>query len=111
MENAAYKRQVALLLNVLPEVAKENCFALHGGTAINLFVRDMPRLSIDIDLTYLPIEERASSLQHIGEALERIKERIGKVVPGARVQHKKDVCKLTIASREAEIKLEVNPVG
>ena len=34
----AYKRQVALLLNVLPEIAKEKCFALHGGTAINLFV-------------------------------------------------------------------------
>ena len=50
-----YKKQVALLLSVLPEVAKESCFALHGGTAINLFVRDMPRLSVDIDLTYIPI--------------------------------------------------------
>lgn len=53
-----YKQQVALLLQVLPEVAKEKCFALHGGTAINLFVRNMPRLSVDIDLTYtcnLPI--------------------------------------------------------
>jgi type VI protein secretion system component VasA len=50
-----YKKQVSLLLNVLPEVAKEKDFALHGGTAINLFVRDMPRLSVDIDLTYLPI--------------------------------------------------------
>jgi len=42
-----YKRQAALLLNVLPEVAKESCLALHGGTAINLFIRDMPRLSVD----------------------------------------------------------------
>lgn len=50
----AYKKQVSLLLDVLPEVAKENCFALHGGTAINLFVRSMPRLSVDIDLTYVP---------------------------------------------------------
>ncbi|WP_416337326.1 nucleotidyl transferase AbiEii/AbiGii toxin family protein [Galbibacter sp. EGI 63066] len=40
-----YKTQVSLLLKVLPEVAKEKCFALHGGTAINLFVREMPRLS------------------------------------------------------------------
>ncbi len=40
-----------------------------GGTAINLFVRDMPRLSVDIDLTYVPIEERGTSLKHIGEAL------------------------------------------
>ena len=58
---ATYKKQVALLLSVMPEVAKEKCFALHGGTAINLFVRNMPRLSVDIDLTYLPIEDRANS--------------------------------------------------
>jgi len=50
MGKAIYKRQAALLLNVLPEVAKEKCFSLHGGTGINLFVRDMPRLSVDIDL-------------------------------------------------------------
>ena len=56
--NEAYKKQVELLLNVLPEVAKEECFAMHGGTAINLFVRDMPRLSVDIDLTYVEIAER-----------------------------------------------------
>jgi hypothetical protein len=77
-----YRQQVALLLSVLPEVAKETCFALHGGTAINLFVRDMPRLSVDIDLTYLPIEDRETSFKHIAEALERIKRNIEKVVPG-----------------------------
>ncbi len=56
--NGAYKKQVGLLLNTLPEVAKEACFALHGGTAINLFVREMPRLSVDINLTYIEIAER-----------------------------------------------------
>jgi predicted nucleotidyltransferase component of viral defense system len=70
MMNETYKKQVGLLLNVLPEVAKEKCFVLHGGTAINLFVRNMPRLSVDIDLTYIPIEERSISLTHIAEALE-----------------------------------------
>ena len=55
--NNAYTKQVKLLLDVLPEVAKETCFAMHGGTAINLFVRDMPRLSVDIDLTYVEITE------------------------------------------------------
>ena len=58
-----YRPQVALILDVLPEVAKESCFALHGGTAINLFVRNMPRLSVDIDLTYLPVEDRDESLR------------------------------------------------
>lgn len=56
--NEAYRRQVKLLLDVLPEVAKEECFAMHGGTAINLFLQDMPRLSVDIDLTYVEIAER-----------------------------------------------------
>ncbi len=53
--NDGYKNQVSLLLSALPEVAKESCFALHGGTAINLFIRDMPRLSVDIDKQRFPI--------------------------------------------------------
>lgn len=46
----SYARQVKLLMAALPHVAKESCFALKGGTAINLFVQDFPRLSVDIDL-------------------------------------------------------------
>lgn len=57
MIDTRYKAQVELLLQTLPYVAKETMFALKGGTAINLFVRSMPRLSVDIDLTYLPIDE------------------------------------------------------
>ena len=44
-------------------------FALKGGTAINLFYRDLPRLSVDIDLTYLPIKDRADSLAEIDAGL------------------------------------------
>ena len=94
--NDAYTRQVKLLLNVLPEVAKEECFALHGGTAINLFVRDMPRLSVDIDLTYVEIAERNETLGGINAALIRIKERIEGLLPSMRVQHKENVCKLQL---------------
>ena len=50
-----YRRQVELLVRTLPHVAQERCFALKDGTAINLFVRNLPRLSVDIDLTYLPV--------------------------------------------------------
>jgi hypothetical protein len=57
----SYRRQVALLLRVMPFIAEEDSFALKGGTAINLFVRDLPRLSVDIDLTYLPLLPRARS--------------------------------------------------
>ena len=66
-----YKRQVELLLEILPEVVKQSCFALHGGTAINFFVRDMPRLSVD--LTYTLLEDRDSSLKNINQGLDRIK--------------------------------------
>ncbi len=51
--NDRYRQQVALLVRILPLIAEEKAFALKGGTAINLFLRNMPRLSVDIDLTYL----------------------------------------------------------
>ena len=54
MKDSPYFKQVQLLLRCLPEVNRESCFSLKGGTAINLFVRDLPRLSVDIDLAYLP---------------------------------------------------------
>ena len=64
-----YRRQVALLVRTLPLIAHESCFALRGGTAINLFIRDIPRLSVDIDLTYVPIADRVDSLRDIDAAL------------------------------------------
>ena len=67
-----FRRQVALLVRTLPVVAEETCFALKGGTAINLFVRDLPRLSVDIDLIYLPVASREASLADIDAALGRI---------------------------------------
>lgn len=72
MKKNEYLEQARFMLHALPYVAKETCFALKGGTAINFFVKDMPRLSVDIDLAYLPDEERSESLKNIGEALERI---------------------------------------
>lgn len=111
MEKAIYRRQVALLLNVLPEITKERCFALHGGTAINLFVRDMPRLSVDIDLIYVPVEDRASSLTNIRAALSRIKERIESAVANVRVTDRSDAGKLLISQFDYVVKVEVNLVG
>lgn len=60
-----FKKQVELLLKVLPVVSRSTVFALKGGTAINLFLRNMPRLSVDIDLTYVPLKERHQSLLEI----------------------------------------------
>lgn len=106
-----YKNQVDLLLQVLPEVAKEKCFALHGGTAINLFIRDMPRLSVDIDLTYIPIEGRDTSLQKIVAALDNIKVNLEKILPKAVITLKGKVLKLQITTAKAQIKLEVSQIN
>jgi hypothetical protein len=60
-----YKDRVSLLLDILPIVAKRKCFALKGGTALTLFIWEMPRLSVDIDLVYLPISDRDEAFQDI----------------------------------------------
>lgn len=108
-----YRRQVALLLRAIPLVAEEGCFALKGGTAINLFVRDMPRLSVDIDLTYLPVQSRDKSLKAIDAAMARIAERCAKAIPGARVTPSRAegaILKLLLRADGAQIKIEVTPV-
>lgn len=109
--NEAYRKQVKLLLDVLPEIAKEDCFAMHGGTAINLFLQDMPRLSVDIDLTYVGLEVRAEAIVEINAALLRIKDRVDKLRATIRVQHKPNVCKLQMSEHGIQIKVEVNMVG
>lgn len=63
--NDVYRRQVALLIRVMPLIFKIKDFAVHGGTAINLFHRNLPRYSVDIDLTYIPVEDRKTSIDAI----------------------------------------------
>ncbi|WP_323028277.1 nucleotidyl transferase AbiEii/AbiGii toxin family protein [Gelidibacter japonicus] len=106
-----YKQQVSLLLQVLPEVAKEPVFALHGGTAINLFVRDLIRLSVDIDLTYIPIEDRKTSFKNIIDGLDRIKTKLEKILPEATITLKRETLKLQITAVKAQIKIEVNQIN
>jgi predicted nucleotidyltransferase component of viral defense system len=97
-------------------VAEEECFALKGGTAINLFVRDLPRLSVDIDLTYLPIADRDQSLAEIDDALRRIGERIKSVMKGITVTESTPATQQTInklilrTPDRVQIKIEVTPV-
>jgi len=109
----SYRHQVKLLLQVLPFVAKEKIFALKGGTAINFFIRDFPRLSIDIDLTYLPVKDRSESLKDIKDGVERIATELEKQITGSRIVRQMSggtVSRLLIRSPEAQIKLEVNTV-
>jgi len=106
-----YSAQVALLVRTIPEIAREDIFALKGGTAINLFVRDLPRLSVDIDLVYLPIAPRAESLSAIHAGFARIagglRKRLGVKVTE---QNSGDGAKLVVRAGTAQIKVEVSPV-
>ncbi len=98
-----------------PSLRKRTASRLKGGTAINLFVRGMPRLSVDIDLTYLPVLARAASLTAIDAASKRIAGRLRPAMPGALItalplQPEQVVTKLLVRAGDAQIKIEVTPV-
>ena len=103
-----YRRQVALLIRIMPSVFRIKDFAVHGGTAINLFYKNMPRYSVDIDLTYIPITDRRTSIDVINTHLTQLKQMIERTVPGIKVVHKPDVLKLQCSYEGAMVKIEVN---
>lgn len=108
-----YQSRVRLLLQVLPLLSNVDAFALKGGTAINFFIRDFPRLSVDIDLTYLPIKGRDESLREISQGIQRISDEIDKQIPGAKSIPLKSggaLSKLLVNVDGAQVKLEVNTV-
>ena len=99
---------MALLIRIMPSVYKIKEFAVHGGTAINLFHRNLLRYSVDIDVTYIPIENRQQSLASINQKLLEVKKNIEKTIPGVVVKHKPDVWKLLCTLGDATVKIEVN---
>lgn len=108
-----YRRQVALLIRILPLIAEESCFALKGGTAINLFIRDMPRLSVDIDLTYVPVAPRVESLAAIDAAMKRIAMRVKQVIPDTKITmagSEGAITRLIVRQGGVQTKVEVTPV-
>lgn len=111
--HSVYYRQVALLIRMLPVVAEEAIFALKGGTAINLFVRECPRLSVDIDLAYLPLDPREKALATVRRALQRITARINGQ-PGVTAvlqDNRPDELRIVVSTQAATIKIEVSPVA
>jgi predicted nucleotidyltransferase component of viral defense system len=108
-----YQNQVRLLLRVLPSIGEIEYFALKGGTAINFFWRDFPRLSVDIDLTYLPVKNRKESLNEIQNGVERIAKKVSERIPETTISTYKSggtLSKLIIRDSTAQIKVEVNTV-
>jgi predicted nucleotidyltransferase component of viral defense system len=109
-----YRGQVQLLIKLLPIIAQEEVFALKGGTAINLFARDMPRLSVDIDLTYLPLGSFDDAVRGIDAALQRVAERVRAGVPRSQVNVQRSADghaeRLHVAADRVGVKIEVTPV-
>ncbi|MBR0899085.1 nucleotidyl transferase AbiEii/AbiGii toxin family protein [Bradyrhizobium tropiciagri] len=109
--NQIYLDSARLLTRVAPLVLVEDTFALKGGTAINLFVRDMPRLSVDLDLVFpdhtLPREQ---ALQHINEAIRQSAARLQKqgFQTHAPATTESGETKLLVRRGGIEVKIEVN---
>lgn len=113
MAHEEYVAQVQLMLRILPLIRKEKSFAMKGGTAINLFYRDFPRLSVDIDLTYVPIQNRAESLSGISAAMDRIMTSVQQI-PGFSSQRIKggggNETRVLVTAGTSAVKIETSPV-
>ena len=108
MYSPVFARKVELLLELMPYVMNEGVFAVHGGTAINLFVKNMPRYSVDIDLTYIPLTGRDESLNDINAHLESIINHAISQLPGLHVVPNYNTCKLLCEYHGYQVKVEVN---
>lgn len=111
--NREYLDVVRLLVRVAPVIFTEPGFALKGGTAINLFVRDLPRLSVDLDLVFADYQlDRASSLAAISTAVNNMASRMGKLGFQVHVptQTAGEEAKLFIRQGRIEVKVEINQV-
>jgi hypothetical protein len=109
----SYVDTVRLLLEVVPDVFQAGCFAMKGGTALNLFVQDMPRLSVDIDVVYVAHDKgREAALAEIGSELNAMHRRLRSRGLDAQVTSTKtgDETKLFIRRDRQEVKIEVNHV-
>ena len=112
-KDSIYYKQVQLLVRVLPLLDSEKCFALKGGTAMNLFYRELPRLSVDIDLLYIPSEGREVALANIRNALSRLSELIMRTIPGIHIQNTHEqgnALRLILQLDDVRIKIELSPV-
>lgn len=109
----SYIDSVRLLLECVPIVFQVPQFAMKGGTAINLFVQNMPRLSVDIDIVYTDHGlSRQAALKAISDGLNQIRTKLIKFGLEAQVSatHEGDEIKLFIKRGSVQVKLEVNHV-
>ena len=111
--NPTYLATARLMAEIAPAVFESGVFALKGGTAINLFLREMPRLSVDLDLVFSDYRvPRAEALTAINEALWVASNRLAK--HGVKVQTVSAAdmgeTKLLVQRNDLAVKIEVNTV-
>jgi hypothetical protein len=104
--NNIYRQQVELLLKFIPTLSATDDFAIHGGTAINLYVLDLPRYSVDIDVTYIPIKSREESFAEIHKNLSVLKEKIKTIIPDVVITDKPN--KIYCSQKGVMVKIEVS---
>jgi len=113
MYSEIYKNQLSLLLKILPYLRNQDQFIIKGGTAINLFYRNLPRVSVDIDLTYRTIENRSLAIKSITQGLKTLELLIKKRLPNAKTnkqlsKNKEYIRKLLISDGNSIVKIEPN---
>lgn len=108
IRTSVYTQKVELLLRLVPIVMDEGVFAIHGGTAINLFLKNLPRYSVDVDLTYIPLADRQASLEDINLHLKSICDKAKRAFKGMHVVPNFNTCKLLCEYRGKQVKIEVN---
>ena len=108
IKSSVYASKVELLLRLVPIVMEEEVFAIHGGTAINLFLKNLPRYSVDIDLTYIPLTDRQTSLNDISSHLQSISDKAKRAFKGMHVIPNFNTSKLLCEYRGKQVKIEVN---
>lgn len=113
MKETIYFKQAELLVRILPYIEAENVFALKGGTAINFFVRELPRLSVDIDLAYIPVSNRDDALADISRSLKNISSKVKRIFSGCqisliRLQDSDFIRKIIINANDVTVKIEPN---
>jgi hypothetical protein len=106
--DSTYLRQAELVVRCIPAIAAEPSFAIKGGTAINLFQLNLPRLSVDIDLTFLPVTDRSTAIAGINAALQRIEKRLEARGIAVRTRGTDVSRKIACFANGAEIKIEPN---
>ena len=115
MKNSPFFKQAELMLRCLASLKEQKEFALKGGTALNFFIFDLPRLSVDIDLVFLPDFPREKALQAISDGLFSLGKLIEKDIPGSKIQKlipngSKLTSKINVISQAQTVTIEPNLV-